>query len=236
MSEVKDRERQFGRQFFLFSTLALCVVAFAACDSATSTEGQIEEVPAEEDVILSEVAKVPLTAEATRQAALEILASSDRLYPSYDEHLAEVALAVPGYAGHYLEVEEDLHAEQDLHVLYTGHEGPPGRGDAAFRAALQERLAKGAFAGLGEEQVEGMTVHGARFNFVQLFVWRVALRKWVLGLEGVTALSIDEPENRVEIGVEDLAAYREKVLRVIEALGLPEGSFVIEEVSSVRPG
>ena len=96
-------------------------------------------------------------------------------------------------------------------------------------------MAEGTFAGIGAEQIEGMTVHGARFDFVQLFVWRIALRRWVLGLEGVTALGIHEQDNHIRIGVEDLAAHRAKVLRVVEALGLPEGSFVIEEVSPVRP-
>ena len=233
MRAVNVQERQLGRRLPLASALALCAVALAACDSATPAQELVE--PPEEEIVLSDVPEVPLTAEATRQAAREILASRDRLYPTSDERLAEVALAVPGYAGHYLEVEEDLHAEQDLHVLYTGHEGPPGSGDAAFRAAWQEQVEEGKLGRFSAEQVEGLTVHGVRFNFVQLYVWRVALQRWVLGLEGVTALGIREQDNHIRIGVEDLAAHRAKVLRVVEALGLPEGSFVIEEVSPFRP-
>ena len=128
MRAVNVQERQLGRRLPLASALTLCAVALATCDSATPAQELVEPPEEEAEVVLSDVPEVPLTVEATRRAAQEILASRDRLYPTSDERLAEVALAVPGYAGHYLGVEENLHAEQDLHVLYTSHEGPSRRG------------------------------------------------------------------------------------------------------------
>jgi transposase-like protein len=124
----------------------------------------------------------------------------------HDDLFAEVAAAVPGFGGLFLDESGVL----NVYLLDPAQEGATTGATAAIAAVFgPDRF----------PQVEVRAVQGA-YGFSQLYEWRKALRRDVLGLPGVTTLDIDDLTNRLRIGVE-AAEVEARVEEELARLGIP---------------
>lgn len=186
--------------------LALALIASASlssgCDSFFSSDSKEDSVA--------------LDAESARQAYLA--ARKNMAGPeTYDEILADLALEVPGYGGHFADENGDL----NVYLVSTQQR------DAAL-SALTQRFDAGVLSRFDNDRVAAARVRQGRYDFLQLYNWRVALRRDVLGMDGVTSLDINEAKNNITLGVEDLG-LKGKVLGAVRELGIPVAAINVVE-------
>jgi hypothetical protein len=128
----------------------------------------------------------------------------------HDDLFAEVAALAPGFGGLFLDKDGIL----NVYLLDPAAEG-------AATAAISAVFGPERFP-LGEVRV----LQG-KYDFSQLWEWRHALRRDVLGLPGVTSLDIDELKNRLRVGVER-AEVEPEVEKQLARLGIPREAVNIE--------
>ncbi len=161
--------------------------------------------------------EAPPVAPVTPEASLQLQASETYpVFPS-ERPFVELARQVPGFGGFFVEANGDLIA----YLTDPAHE-------EALRPLLQPLL-QAAIANRGTAAGARIIVRPARYDFLQLRLWRDQLTDPVLSTPGVTFLDLDERENRVVIGIHDSAA-RSSLERVILAVGVPQEAVVLKTV------
>lgn len=129
---------------------------------------------------------------------------------------------MPGYGGHFV----DTNGVLNVYLLADQER-------EAVKAAFTRYREAGVLAGVDDDRLADLRSWQGRYNFLQLYNWRVALRSDVLGIEGVTSLDINEVQNNITIGVADLAR-KEAVLEKAWQLGIPEAAINVVERSPME--
>ncbi len=134
---------------------------------------------------------------------------------SLDELFAEVASRVPAFGGMFI--------EGDILFVYLLN---PGQKVAAERAIV---------AVFGRERIPagGIQVLQGQYGFAQLKNWHDRLIS-LLDLEGVLLTDIDEGQNRLKVGVEQLA-LASAVEQQLASLGIPKEAVLIVEAEPIVP-
>lgn len=184
------------------ATLMILVVLGMGCDN--NPVDQDSDIP------------VALDRKAARDAYLA--AKENSTGPeTYDEILADIALKVPGYGGHFV----DANGVLNVHLLSNEEL-------ETIKATLAQYREAGVVAGITEDRLANLLRRQGRYDFLQLYNWRVALRSNVLGMEGVTSLDINEVRNSITLGVKDLT-LGEEILEKVRQLRIPEAAVDIVE-------
>ncbi len=137
----------------------------------------------------------------------------------YDDALAEVGRAVPGFAGTWVDA--------DTGELVVSLTHPSGAAAGAARGELARLLDRSDLAGLR------VVARPARYSFGELKDWFDQATPEVLALAGTVSADVDERANVLRFGVEDLAASQAAVRAVADAHGVPAGAVVVEQVAPV---
>lgn len=161
---------------------------------------------------------VALSMEAAKEAYLT--SKEKKTGPiTYDKILAEIALEVPGYGGHF-EDEEGI-----LNVYLIDDQEREN-----IKTILRHRNETGVLSVNDENVFSKMRIQNADYNFLQLYNWKVALNREIMGMKGATMLDINEIKNNLSIGIEDLK-YEKEILDKIRQIGIPETAINIIEQS-----
>jgi hypothetical protein len=128
----------------------------------------------------------------------------------HDDLFAQVARVAPGFGGMFLDESGAL----NVYLL------DPTQQEAA------EAAITAIFGREGLPPGEVRVLQGT-YDFLQLWEWRHALRRDVLGLPGVTSLDIDDFSNRLRVGVER-AEVELEVEKQLAKLGIPREAVNIE--------
>ncbi|MCL4368898.1 MAG: hypothetical protein M1337_07005 [Actinobacteria bacterium] len=130
--------------------------------------------------------------------------------------LIEVARRVPAFGGMFIDEEGRL----AVYLL-----------DVTQGAAAEEAIA----AIFGRERIPrgGTRVLQGRYSFLQLEEWYGRLQA-VFEVPGVSFTDIDEANNRLAIGLEEIEK-RDMVERKVGELGIPLEAVQIEETGPIRP-
>jgi hypothetical protein len=128
----------------------------------------------------------------------------------HDDLFAQVAEIAPGFGGMFLDESGTL----NVYLLDPTEEGAAKAGIKAVFGPERFPLAE-------------VRVLQGTYDFSQLWEWRHALRRDVLGLPGVTSLDIDDFSNRLRIGVE-ATEVEGRVEEELARLGIPREAVDIE--------
>ena len=74
----------------------------------------------------------------------------------------------------------------------------------------------------------------SRYTFVELHNWKSAIRASLLSLDAVSAIDIDEVENRISVGVVDADAF-EQVKGIARGYGVPDDVVHLEIMPATEP-
>jgi hypothetical protein len=135
---------------------------------------------------------------------------------TYDKILAEIALEVSGYGGHFFDEEGVLNVwlldDQERNVA---------------ESVLRQYNEAGVLR-IDEGHITDFRSRQGRYDFLQLYNWKTVLRHDVLAMEAVTLLDINEAENNITIGIKNLGE-KGQVLERVQQIGFPDGAFKIIE-------
>lgn len=134
---------------------------------------------------------------------------------SYDDLLARVEERVPGFGGMFIGQDGRLAVYLlDLSQL------------AAARAAIE------AVFGTQRVPAAGVRALQGQYTVSQLKRWTERATE-MLEVSGVTAVDLDEAQNRVAIGLED-GSRAQTVEQALVSLGIPREAVVIEVTGPIR--
>lgn len=141
-------------------------------------------------------------------------------YKTHDDLLLEIAQLVPEFGGKY--VSEDG-ATLHVHVL------------AGQEDVLDAEEVKQAIESVHPSFTDGREVSliPAQFTMTQLHGWYTLMQDSVWAIPEVTMTDLQEAENRIDIGIDDLAA-KERIEAKLTALGIPLEAIAIHRAGRVR--
>lgn len=159
-----------------------------------------------------------ISAELDQEAAKEAYHAyikNNNIPKLYDEILAEIALEVPGYGGHFID-------EEGVFNVYLLDSQESEAVEAVFR---QHR--KAGVLTINDDLLANLRSRQGRYNFLQLYNWKADLRSSsILGTKGLVSLDINESQNNITLGIEDLT-YKEEILEKVHQIGLPKSAINI---------
>lgn len=138
---------------------------------------------------------------------------------SLDDRLADVARTVPGFGGLFVDDENGI---VYVYLWYYND---------AVVAATSDALAA-AFPGRLPETTEVLL---GQYGFLDLKEWSDRMAADVLAISGVVLTDIDEANNRLTVGVENLETAGPLVEEVLATLGIPREAVSIEETEPIKP-
>ncbi len=127
----------------------------------------------------------------------------------------------PRFGGMWVSSNED---GKVLHVLLTGGE------EGALTAANKVHRAAAEIFGRSFDTV---VWEQADYTIGELTVWHASLRERVWDIPGVKTLDLDERENNLGVGVEDLAITEDEVYSLADDLDIPAEAVVVYESETV---
>lgn len=151
-----------------------------------------------------------------------------------DEQLAQIAERLPGFGGLFL-------SDDGVLTVYLTSGLEPQNAQAQRDDTLavlqdvlgEEHLEQGS-EGLGTQNTATeLRILKGEYEMTQLLEWRTQLDV-VLDLDGVILTDLDEAQNRLVVGVEDLSK-RDLLERTLQDIGVPQGAVRFEETEPVTP-
>jgi hypothetical protein len=127
-----------------------------------------------------------------------------------DAGFAQIARAVPGFGGMYVDRSGTLH----VHVTRDRAAAPRGREELMSR--LRPTLPAFGRTANGAQDV---VFHDAEYDYLRLDQMRERMRG-IFGVEGVVYTDIDELSNRLRVGVRE-GTPRERIEEALSRLGVP---------------
>lgn len=189
--------------------LAILIAHSVGCDNDLINHNQDNNMPVELDL------------EAAKEAYLATRSNNDTL-KTFDEILADIALKVPGYGGHFIDDDGNLNV-----YLLSNQERE------AIKSVFRQHHRAGVLTA-GDDLLSDLRSRQGQYNFLQLYNWKAELRSsGVLGIKGVTLLDINEAQNNITLGVKDLV-HKEKVFEKVRQIGIPESAINIIERDPVE--
>lgn len=152
---------------------------------------------------------------ALASASVSAPASATR---TYDEALVDVAQAVPGFAGAWVE-------DGALAVAVTR--------DATASAATKARGELARTLVRPDIATMQIAIRPARFAFDDLKTWHDAVSREALAVEGVLSSDVDERANVVRIGTSDPTTTHARIRAIATAHGVPPAALVVERAAPV---
>jgi len=148
----------------------------------------------------------------------------------FDEELADLARAVPGFGG--------LYFEEGQLVVYAKSDGDNDPPSASWQAdlihELRERMQAGRLPLIPVDHLTGATIRSATFDFEELNSWKNSLADQLFeSRSGVLSLGIREDENLIRVGISDSSAI-DFVVDVVSRIGMPEEALRIEKRDPVE--
>jgi len=163
----------------------------------------------QEDHITSPEPIDPTTAQLTPSASTAQLSVQETPDPN------EVAQAVPGFAGYFL----DARGRPTVYLT-----------DASQRPAAEQALA-GWLSSRGFAAAS-LQVRKARYDWNQLHAWYNQVWTTALSVSGAVFSDVDEGNNRLRFGGADLGAVS-TITAAVAAAGVPNDAFVVEQAAPI---
>ena len=135
---------------------------------------------------------------------------------THDDLLLRVERAAPGFGGMYVDKDGRLAV-----YLKDATQLP------AARAAIETVFGPGTIPAAGAHAVAG------QYTMSQLAAWTRRAGR-VLGLPGVVFVDLDEAQNRVAVGVDDVSRTQ-AVQKMLASLDIPRAAVVIETTEPIKP-
>lgn len=143
---------------------------------------------------------------------------------TYDDVLAAMGEAVPGFGGAYVEGDSLVGQAETLHIWLTDPDAVTGtRARDVLAAALGPRFAQ-----------ERIITHRADFTFEDLKAWREQAAE-VLSLPGAAFTDVDETKNRIVVAVEDPVVHGTAVRALMEDVGVPAAAVEVQQGTPFTP-
>lgn len=166
----------------------------------------------------------PITGLGPPQKPSEVAAVTVPTGPrTIDDEFAALAQEIPGFGGFIFDANGNMvvHLTDTMQAVVARHVLAPhlNRWRGPRGQALTQRR---------------VIIKQGQFDFAQMRNWRALLRPTILGLTGVVGLDIDEGQNRIRIGVEDLALHG-RIMPVLAKLKIPRRAVVLEKRNRVMP-
>lgn len=167
-----------------------------------------------------------LSSELSANQAEYSITSESHPFRSYDEELGDIALESPDYSGHYLDENGELvvlvtdmsSSEQTREIIRRKSNDL----EAARRIGLQD-----------SDQADQIVFKKASYSFLDLYNWREKVRGIAYAHNGFSMLDLDEKENVIVIGIEDLSGV-DSIIEQLRQHSIPREAVEIIQVPKVK--
>ncbi len=130
-----------------------------------------------------------------------------------NERLEQIAKENPGFGGRFRDPDD-----KSIVTVFMTDASKRGIAERAAHASVKD-----------PQSIREVRIVQADYEFTELAEWYRQITKYMwAAVDEVTATSISEETNRIEIGLSDLSA-RDKVVAVLNELGIPENAVRFEE-------
>lgn len=145
-------------------------------------------------LLLSACSDSPALGPDPAQPAFAIVNSAQERRLDYNERMALLADRLPGYAGHFLNEQQELvvRMKDGRSTIEAVRAGVADFLEASVWGRPERRSAARARA-------SGLRLETAEFDFRELYDWYMVLLPAIRPLEGFKVLDIDEQQNRLEV-------------------------------------